>query len=248
MALDAVLDDISSVKIVKEDITGNGKDKAENESDLLNPPTLWWTRILIDVLGPFDMGDNKLEGGALFLELKIGPTISEEFLINEKEGAEAALEKGSGDPKTVAGVSHQLDFDVAGPNTETTTIVTSDPQISNINGKIQKHASSEAEPSYEDTSANAKSEPTTTVLQIPNISKEIPNPSTVGSSRSPAANTSAHGDSIGGASILHALEPENCESDPDNAFLHGVVELIFLIEANPQEMHKNQMSSNIVPI
>eukprot|EP00957_Ditylum_brightwellii_P085420 6498198-Ditylum_brightwellii.AAC.1 len=36
MALDAVLDDIPPVNIVKEDITGNGKDKVENESDLLN--------------------------------------------------------------------------------------------------------------------------------------------------------------------------------------------------------------------
>eukprot|EP00957_Ditylum_brightwellii_P142192 10833128-Ditylum_brightwellii.AAC.1 len=60
--------------------------------------------------------------------------------------------------------------------------------------------------------------------------------------------TSSRGDSIGGASILRALEPEHCESDPDDAFLRGVVEPLRLIEANRQEMHKNQLSSNIVPI
>eukprot|EP00957_Ditylum_brightwellii_P059489 4516618-Ditylum_brightwellii.AAC.1 len=49
------------------------------------------------------LGDDNLEGGVPFSELKIGPTISEEFLLDENEGIEAAVDKASGDPKTVAG-------------------------------------------------------------------------------------------------------------------------------------------------
>eukprot|EP00957_Ditylum_brightwellii_P101643 7746083-Ditylum_brightwellii.AAC.1 len=49
------------------------------------------------------LGDDDLEEGVPFSELKIGPTISEEFLLNENEGTGAAVDKASGDPKTVAG-------------------------------------------------------------------------------------------------------------------------------------------------